>query len=92
MKQNITKQDLEELNPTQAKALFTYWYCDITKPKNKNTDTANIEYSTGMIAPLPILSIGDIIEFFVNKGYNPQLSVNENICDEMWKIMKKQLW
>ena len=92
IKQNITKQDLEELSSKQAKALFTYWYCDIAKPKNKNTNVINIEFTTGMIAPLPTLSIGDIMEFFVNKGYNPQFSVNEDICNEMWEIMKKQLY
>lgn len=92
IKQNITKQDLEELTTKQAKALFTYWYYDITKPKNKNTNTINIEYSTGMIAPLPLLSIGDIMEFFVNKGYEPYININKDICDEMWGIMKEQLY
>ena len=92
IKQNITKQDLEELTTKQAKALFTYWYYDITKPKNKNTNVINIEFTTGMKAPLPLLSIGDIMEFFVNKGYNPQFNINQDICDEMWGVMKKQLW
>ena len=92
IKQNITKQDLEELTSKQAKALFTYWYYNITKPKNKNANVIDIEFTTGMKAPLPLLSIGDIMEFFVNKGYEPLFYANKDICDEMWAIMKKQLW
>lgn len=106
LKQFIIKQDLEELNPFQAKALFTYWWLD--KPSNKNTEVIDIEYQAGMIAPLPLMSIGDLFEFLhINNcsieiahdnrmAYNLRLDYTINyyereLCDVLWKATKQVL-
>ena len=63
LKQNITKQDLLELNDKQIKALFSYWWETPPVKKNPNTPYARCEYDTGYLLDLPMLSIEDMIEY-----------------------------
>ena len=71
IKQNITKQDLLQLNDNQIKALFTYWWKTPPVKKNLNTSYARCEYDTGYLLDLPLMSIGDMIEYLIyNKDQN----------------------
>lgn len=63
MKQNITKQDLLELNDKQIKALFSYWWETPPVKKNPNTPYARCEYDTGYLLDLPLMSIGDMVRY-----------------------------
>ena len=66
MKQNITQQDLLQLNEKQIKALFTYWWKSPPIKKNPNTPYARCEYDTGYLLDLPMLSIGDMIQYLTD--------------------------
>lgn len=78
MKQNINQEQLEELNLFQIKALFNYWwgygeFCDnldTDDPMNEKTPSIYVEYKDGFKCALPLMSIGDIIEFLANTCFS----------------------
>lgn len=63
IKQNITREQLEELTDYQMEKLFDYWWNDEVKPRNKHTPTEYIEYGIGTKYKLPLMSIEDMIEY-----------------------------
>lgn len=87
IKQNITLEQLEELSTIQIKNLWLYWWFT-KKPDvvNPLTQTANIESDTGILAVLPLLSIGDMIEYL--RTHNHPLCMKENVIDgqRIWYI------
>lgn len=106
MKQNITKQDLLELNDKQIKALFSYWWETPPVKKNPNTPYARCEYDTGYLLDLPLMSIGDMIEYLDNKildiknnvdGYYIHtlggfvIGVDIELCNALWMAVKEYL-
>ena len=88
IKQNITKQDLLQLNDNQIKALFTYWWKTPPVKKNLNTSYARCEYDTGYLLDLPLMSIGDMIEFLETTLPLSQF-IEDSIDIECDRVVKK---
>lgn len=102
MKQNITQQDLLQLNEKQIKALFTYWWKSPPLRKNLNTPCARCEYDTGYLLDLPMLSIGDMIQYLqqlslslgmrLNPAWTNEWYVESHYSDSKQKELCDCLW
>lgn len=68
IKQNISSQQLEELSDKQIKALFDYWWDKRGIGKNELTSSEKIPFGYSSLYELPLMSIGDMIEFLGDKG------------------------
>lgn len=83
IKQNITSQQLEELTDYQMEKLFDYWWNDEVKPRNKHTPTEYIEYGIGTKYKLPLMSIGDMVEYLYYKNCNIQITHDNYMATEL---------
>jgi len=105
MKQYIIKEQLEELSDLQIERLFKYWWDDKPQPKNKKTECKYVEYGNSCKSyELPLMSIGDMIEFLhktnntfdlseILKDYSDYLNnkLNYWFCDVLWEAVKSNL-
>lgn len=107
MKQQITKQQLQKLSDYQIEKLYEYWWNKNNQPRNKYTQTARIEYGIGTKYELPLMTIGDMIEFLKTNNcsfdikYHPLTNfiihfgftnyTNKELSDDLWKTVKEIL-
>lgn len=98
MKQNISITDLNELSDTGKERLREWWDKKLPYESAKNlTETSQwLSEQVGNMVKLkhlPLLSIGQLIEFLLDHGENlrDRFYMREDFCDELWGDVKEIL-